>query len=76
MPHGLGGSGDRALLPVGRRFFDFAQNDIIALCSGGTFLDTLIEGKTATKPGSDVIVSLEQVLEIARHIRRFQEGPA
>ena len=55
MPKGRG-SGDRALLLGGRRFFDFAQNDIggaqddiclarndnIALYSGGTFWDTLL----------------------------------
>ena len=35
-----------------------------------------IEGKTPTKPERDVIVSLEQELEIDRHIRRFLDSPA
>ena len=36
------GSGDKALLPGGRRFFDFAQNDIFFLLRR-PFLDTLSE---------------------------------
>ena len=34
-----------------------------------------LEGKTPTKPGRDVIVSLEREFDIARHIQGFLDGP-
>ena len=35
----------------------------------------VLEGKTPTKPDRDVLVSLEQEFEIARHIQRFLVVP-
>ena len=43
--------------------------------NGATHIAAL-ERKRPTKPGSDVVVSLEREFEIARHIRGFLDGPA